>query len=215
MQLMWLVWWFVMAAAIGMWQGARATLASWAKVVKWLQSLQLHFKAYQHLNLNKKEKRPLCIGREGRAWFRSSTSVCTHTHTQSHGSGKHTDIKTQTLKATQTITSRHSKSHKSADTQIYKKQTSSYAHIKTSTDTHTHGMSPVFLAGQLWEVTQTWQFCYQASIKAYRFKHSLLKSHQSQTLGSLISHLPFNTSADISFYPPFHDPSFEFCLLKD
>lgn len=191
-----------------------ATLASWAKVVKWMQSLQLQFKAYQRLNLNKKEKRPLCIEREGRARLRSSTSVCacthihTHTHTPIHSLGKHiywhqnTNIKGHADNHIKT----HSKSHKSADTQLYKKkQTSFYTHThrdiikRIHTHTHTHGRSPVSLAGQLWEVTQTWQFCYQASIKACRFKHSLLKSHQSQTLGSLISHLPFNTAV-----PTFH-----------
>ena len=121
---------------------ARATLASWAKVLKRLQSLQLQFKAYQRLNLNKKEKRPLCIGREGRAWLRSSTSVHTHTHThtQSHSSGKlilrhqNTNIKGHT----DNHIKKHSESHKSADTQIYKKQTSSNAHIKKSPNTQTH-----------------------------------------------------------------------------
>lgn len=121
---------------------------------------------------------------------------------QSHGSGKHihghqnTNIKGHIDNRIKT----HSNSHRSTDTQTYKKQTSSYAHIKKSqTHIHTRGMSPVSLTGQLWEVTQTWQFCYQASIRACRFKHGLLKSHQSQTLGSLISHLPFNTAV-----PTFH-----------
>lgn len=119
-----------------------ATLASWAKVVKWMQSLQLQFKAYQRLNLNKKEKRPLCIEREGRARLRSSTSVCACTHTPIHSLGKHiywhqnTNIKGHADNHIKT----HSKSHKSADTQTYKKskQVSAHTHRDIIKRIHTH-----------------------------------------------------------------------------
>ena len=48
-----------------------------------------------------------------------------------------TDIKTQTLKGTDNHIKTHSESHKSADTQIYKEQTSSYTNIETSANTYT------------------------------------------------------------------------------
>lgn len=119
---------------------ARATLAGWAKVVKWLQSLQLQFKAYQRLNLNKKEKRPLCIGREGRARLRSSTSVRarTHTHKVTAQTNTYTDIKTQTLKGTQTITSRHTARATRVLTHKYTKSKQVHTHTSRNHQTHTH-----------------------------------------------------------------------------
>lgn len=137
------------------------------------------------------------MGREGRAGLRSSTSELTHIqssdkHTHWH---QNTNIKGHTDNHIKT----HSKSHMSVDTPTFKRQTSPCADIKKAPKPHMRDMRPVSPADQLWEVTQTWQSCYQASIKACRFKHGLLKSHQSQTLGSLISHLPFNTAV-----PAFH-----------